>query len=191
MDVPFEKAKELFNSVVPIPLGSDASAELCRYFQIRKAWDLRRYSSVTDADLIFRNEAKSLFVDQRFEHHYRGWKAGRITRNDIRQEFGGASCPINSKNLLRRVLRRTCMALGLPLISWHSFRHTHATQLAEVGESLRTAQALLGHSDLETTLNVYTHAIPESQKRAVDKVAGLLFPSVPQFSAGTENGSAN
>lgn len=57
----------------------------------------------------------------------------------------------------------------------HSFRHTHATLLGEVGESLCTAQAILGHSDLKTTLNVYTHAIPESRKRAVDKVAGLLF----------------
>jgi integrase len=63
--------------------------------------------------------------------------------------------------------------------------------LGEVGESLRTALAILGHSDLKTTLNIYTHAIPESQKRAVDKVAGLLFPNVPEFSADTENGKAN
>jgi hypothetical protein len=45
VDVHFENAKELFNSVVTIPLGSDASAELCRYFRIRKAWDLRQYYS--------------------------------------------------------------------------------------------------------------------------------------------------
>ena len=79
--------------------------------------------------------------------------------------------PLNPKNLLRRVPQPACKTLELPVISWHSFRHTHATQLAESGESLRTAQAILGHSDLETTLNVYTHAIPEAQKRAVDKVA--------------------
>ena len=99
--------------------------------------------------------------------------------------------PINPKNLLRRVLQPACRKLNLPVISWHSFRHTHATLLGEVGESLRTAQAILGHSDLKTTLNVYTHAIPESQRRAVDKVAGLLFPSDPEFSAGTENGKVN
>ena len=87
--------------------------------------------------------------------------------------------PINAKNLLRRGLQPACRKLDLPVIGWHSFRHTHATLLGEVGESLRTAQAILGHSDLKTTLNVYTHAIPESQKRAIDKVAGLLFPSVP------------
>jgi len=51
--------------------------------------------------------------------------------------------------------------------------------LGEVGESIKTAQAILGHSDIETTLNTYTHAIPDSQRRAVDMVAGVLFPDVP------------
>jgi integrase len=99
--------------------------------------------------------------------------------------------PLNQKNLLRRQLRPACAALELPLVSWHSFRHTHATLLGEVSESLKTAQALLGHSDLETTLNVYTHAIPESQRRAVDKVAEILFPNVPKFSDNTERGNVN
>lgn len=99
--------------------------------------------------------------------------------------------PLNPKNVLRRELRPACIALKLPLISWHSFRHTHATLLGEVGESLKTAQALLGHSDLETTLNIYTHAIPESQKRAVDKVAEILFPSVPKFSDSSGSGKPN
>jgi integrase len=62
--------------------------------------------------------------------------------------------------------------IGLSRVSWHSFRHTHATLLHEAGESLKTAQALLGHSDLETTLGVYTRAIPEEQRRAVGRVAG-------------------
>ena len=99
--------------------------------------------------------------------------------------------PLNQKNLLRRELQPACRKLGLPVIAWHSFRHTHATLLGEVGESIKTTQAILGHSHLETTLNVYTHAIPESQKRAVDKVAALLFPSVPNFSADGENQEVN
>ena len=106
LDSHFEKAKEPFNSVVTIPLASDASVELCRYFQIRKAWDLRRYSSVTDAELIFRNQAKTQFVGQHFEHLYRGWKAGRVTQDDIRQDFGGAGYPVIAHfvtELLRRV----------------------------------------------------------------------------------------
>jgi hypothetical protein len=87
----FERAKELFNSLVAIPLGSDVSADLLRYFQIRKAWDLGRYISLTEADLIFRNQAKTRFAGQRFEHLYRGWKVGRVNEADIRQEFRGGN----------------------------------------------------------------------------------------------------
>jgi len=106
VDVHFGKAKELFDSVVTIPLGTDAPAGLCRYFQIRKAWDLRQYTAVTDADLIFRNQAKTRFGGQQFEHLYRGWKAGCVTPGDIRREFGGASHPVTAyfqTELLRRV----------------------------------------------------------------------------------------
>jgi hypothetical protein len=91
VDSHFEKAKELFDSLVAIPLGSDVSADLFRYFQIRKAWDLSRYASLTEADLIFRNQAKTRFAGQRFEHLYRGWKVGRVTQADICREFGGSN----------------------------------------------------------------------------------------------------
>jgi hypothetical protein len=90
VDSHFEKAKELFDSLVAIPLGSDVSADLLRYFQIRKAWELSRYTSLTEADLIFRNQAKARFAGQRFEHLYRGWKVGRVSESDIRQDFGGS-----------------------------------------------------------------------------------------------------
>ena len=89
-DSHFEKAKELFDSHVAIPLGSDVSAELVRYFQIQKAWDLGSYTSLSEADLIFRNQAKTRFAAERFEHLYRGWKVGRLTESDIRQDFAGS-----------------------------------------------------------------------------------------------------
>ena len=88
VDSHFEKAKELFNSQVVIPLGSDVSAGLLRYFELRKAYDFDRYTTITKADLIYRTEAKARFDGQRFEHLYLGWKFGRITEDDIRQEFG-------------------------------------------------------------------------------------------------------
>src|SRR5713226_4495032 len=91
VDSHFEKAEHLFDSLVAIPLGSDVSADLLRYFQIRKAWDLGRYTSLSEADLIFRNEAKTRFGGQRFEHLYRGWKVARVSESDICREFGGSN----------------------------------------------------------------------------------------------------
>ena len=99
--------------------------------------------------------------------------------------------PLSPKNLYNRVLAPACDAIRIPRVSWHSFRHSNATLLGEVGESLKTAQAILGHSDLETTLNTYMHAIPDSQRRAVEKVAEVLCPVVPNFGNATRKVTVN
>ena len=83
--------------------------------------------------------------------------------------------PLDSHNLLGRVLKPTCKRVGLPSISWHSFRHTHATLLSDLGESLKTAQAQLGHARLSTTAEIYTHVVPTSQRAAVEKLERAVW----------------
>jgi integrase len=87
--------------------------------------------------------------------------------------------PMGPKNLANRVLRPTCVKLGLRPISWHVLRHTHATWLSESGATIRAAQDILGQSDVETTLRVYMHSVLDSKRTAIANVAALLFPSVP------------
>jgi integrase len=60
-------------------------------------------------------------------------------------------------------------------VGWHIFRHTHATLLSELGEPVKIAQAILGHADIETTLSVYTHSVPESERRAEEKLAQFVL----------------
>ena len=87
-DSDFEKATEIFSSLVKIPLESDIAGDLLHYFRVRKAWDEKQYGAVTDADLIFRNQARAKFAGERFEGLYRGWKNGRVSEIGIRQEVG-------------------------------------------------------------------------------------------------------
>ena len=100
----------------------------------------------------------------------------------------GDGSPMNwEKRLNQGVLHPICTGLGLPKISWHSFRHSQATLMGQTGEPQRTAQAILGHGSSKTT-DQYIHSVPESERRVMDKVAELLFPSVPNFGK-RENGS--
>ena len=43
-DTPFERASEIFDSLVRIPLESDITEDLLRYFRMRKAWDEKQYA---------------------------------------------------------------------------------------------------------------------------------------------------
>ena len=87
-DLHFARAAEIFHSLVRIPLESDIAGDLVHYFRVRKAWDEKQYAAVTDADLIFRNHARERFAGERFEGLYRGWKNGRCSEIDIRQDVG-------------------------------------------------------------------------------------------------------
>jgi hypothetical protein len=88
-DACFPKASEIFLSVVKIPLEDQIGEQLLRYFRVRRAWDEKQYGAVTDADLLFRNAARTRFSGDRFEALYRGWKRERVTEESIRRDFGG------------------------------------------------------------------------------------------------------
>lgn len=64
--------------------------------------------------------------------------------------------------------RNTIMAyLKLQGLNSHSFRHTQATRLAKAKVPPITAARRLGHKNVDTTLNVYTHDTDELQKQAI------------------------
>jgi len=86
--------------------------------------------------------------------------------------------PLDSHNLLARVLTPACRRAGLPAISWHSFRHTHATLLSDLAESLKTAQAQLGHARLSTTAEIYAHVVPASQRAAIENFERAIWPQL-------------
>lgn len=56
---------------------------------------------------------------------------------------------------------------GVKRIRIHDFRHSHASYLINKGIIISVVAARLGHSDPSTTLNVYSHLYPTTEKEAV------------------------
>ena len=57
-------------------------------------------------------------------------------------------------------------------VTAHQIRHGYATALYECGVDFKTMQALLGHAQLSTTMDIYTHVRQSSLKAAEEKMRG-------------------
>jgi integrase len=91
---------------------------------------------------------------------------------------------LDRRNLLRKHVKPAAKKLGLGNVTWHLLRHSYATMLDGVGTPVGTMQSLLGHSAPEITREIYLHAIPEEQRRAVQHVESLILgPKWTQVSA--------
>ena len=62
-------------------------------------------------------------------------------------------------------------AIQLPTITPHVCRHTFCSNMAKAGMNPKSLQYLMGHSEIETTLDVYTHFGYEEAKVEVGKVS--------------------
>ena len=56
----------------------------------------------------------------------------------------------------------------------HGLRHTHSSILFSMGASIKDVQARLGHTDNQTTMNIYAHVKKEEKKDTANKFAKFL-----------------
>ncbi len=91
-----------------------------------------------------------------------------------------------AENVVRQALWPILDKLGIPRCGFHAFRHLHSSLLLSSGAAPQVAQKQLRHSDARITLEIYGHVIGDSQREAVEKVASILFPTVPNLKPATE-----
>lgn len=65
-------------------------------------------------------------------------------------------------------LEKLCLALDLPVITTHGFRHSLGTHLLRAGCDMRYIQAILGHEALGTT-QIYTRVDKDDLRRSLDE----------------------
>lgn len=66
----------------------------------------------------------------------------------------------------------------LPLITLHDLRHTSATLLISQNIDIAVVSERLGHSNISTTLDIYTHALKKADESASNKLENIFFPKI-------------
>jgi integrase len=72
-------------------------------------------------------------------------------------------------------LSKLAEAAGLPRLTPHELRHTFASRCLEMGMSVKLVSAMLGHSKVETTQNLYQHIDPSLAHREANALAQRML----------------
>jgi hypothetical protein len=68
---------------------------------------------------------------------------------------------------------------GVRHVRLHDGRHTAATLLLGEGVHPRVVMELLGHSQMRTTMDIYSHVMPALAREAADRMSTVLLGNVP------------
>lgn len=71
-------------------------------------------------------------------------------------------------------LNKIIIKHDLKRITVHGFRHTHCSLLFEAGASIQEVKERLGHSDIKTTMNIYTHVTKKAKEETAEKFANYV-----------------
>lgn len=74
---------------------------------------------------------------------------------------------------ISNTIKAKCRCAGIPEHSFHDLRHGHATYLLARNVNPKIVQERLGHSDINMTMDTYSHFLPGMQRVAVEKVEEL------------------
>lgn len=94
------------------------------------------------------------------EHGYGGKMAEHVFSNGLHA--------YPSREGLQKTLTKHLKLAGLPYLTLHAFRHTHASLLLNAGISYKELQQRLGHSTLAMTMDTYSHLFDDTEKEAVN-----------------------
>ena len=106
---------------------------------------------------------------ERLANADRLWSEGKYNFL-LADETGKPYNPYSIRNWWKRFIKRH----NLRYITIHGLRHTSATLLINEGVHAKIISERLGHADIDTTMNIYGHALRQANEMATDKLDAAL-----------------
>ncbi len=90
------------------------------------------------------------------------------TVNERHYILSGTEEPFDPR-AYQRIYKKVLVSSGVPDRKFHAIRHTFATRALELGVDIKTLSEILGHSNINITLNIYAHSLMEQKRIAIEK----------------------
>lgn len=91
-------------------------------------------------------------------------------QNNNRFVIEGKSHPYADPRTLQYAFKKCLKECDLPEVNYHALRHTFATRCVEAGVDIKSLSEILGHSNVNITLNTYVHSSLEQKKLQMEKL---------------------
>lgn len=111
------------------------------------------------------SSVRKIRIDQKLKSDLISLQKKYIDCDDDYFIFGGVK-PL-APTTINRKKKIACKKANIRPITLHQFRHSHATLLVNKGILINEVSRRLGHSDVSTTLNIYTHTDLTHEKRVL------------------------
>lgn len=103
------------------------------------------------------------------------YKSNNVIFNENSLIFINSECGFIDQSNLRKKWIKLLNDLNIKYRKWHRLRAGFACLLFKEGVDIKTVQELLGHKDINTTINIYLKVFPESKKESVNNLNNLLL----------------
>ena len=134
---------------------------------ITKTWN---YKQSEGGFMPTKNKAsvRSLYLDKTLSKQFR-----QLVKKQPRGWPIFVKAPVFNSSVNYRLIR-LCQQAGIPEVTLHSLRHTHASILLFAGISVASVSRRLGHASITTTQEVYLHIIQELEAQDTRKMMKYL-----------------
>lgn len=94
----------------------------------------------------------------------------QLKGNDCEYIIQGKKKPYADPRTLQYAFKKQLAKCNLPDINYHALRHTFATRCVEAGVDIKSLSEMLGHANVNITLNTYVHSSLEQKQVQIEKL---------------------
>ena len=158
------------------------SLVLDKFLLAEKEQGRRRFTMAHEASHHILSKMYAMPSEGRFHAEYDSERS--YSKEELAQMFVSVEWQAQHQATLNKAIRRIIRDCNdeqfekseepevlLPHFSCHSLRHTFTTRMCEAGVNIKVIQDALGHTDISTTLNIYTDVTKElktSESKGLD-----------------------